>query len=169
MKLRNKKTGEIGELKQWWNRKNRNINGVGVYVSPDKSLNKYNSLAELNEEWEDMPEESVKPYWFINDLDGEPMKCDLKNCGKSNFIEWGRHRKEICNYFETEEEAEKAVEKLKAWKLLKDECAIKFDGIIRDDNAMLKGVKLSYDRHTVTFDRMRECIDALHLLFGGEE
>lgn len=167
MRLRNKKTGEVAEPFGI-----TCINGrTFVQFDDGKGTFKFeaHSLAELNAEWEDVPEESVKPYWFINDLDGEPMKCDLKNCGKSNFIEWGKHRKEIGNYFETEGEAQKAVEKLKAWKLLKDECDIKFDGIIRDDRAMLKGVKLSYDRHNVTFDKDQECINALLLLFGVEE
>ena len=36
-------------------------------------------------------------------------------------------RKAIGNYFETKEEAEKAVEKLKAWKRLKDK-GFRFDG-----------------------------------------
>lgn len=141
MKLKNKKTGEIKE------------------VQPI-TIGGFRSLAELNEEWEDAPEEPKELYWV--NYDGSISHAEE---GTMSFVK----QKQIGNCFETKEEAEKAVEKLKAWKLLKDECDIKFDGIIRDDRAHLKGVKLSYDRHEVTFDRMRECMGALHLLFGGEE
>ena len=112
MKLRSKTTGEIGHLISTnWNETSLIImdkNGV--------QLGKYDSLAKLNAEWEDYeePEESKK-YWFINsggetvsyyEEDEEPE--DTEAC------------KEIGNYFETEEEAEKAVEKLKVVKRLKD-------------------------------------------------
>ena len=111
MKLRNKKTGEIGDLKQWWNRKNRNINGVGVYVSLDKPLKQYNSLAELNEEWEDY--EEPKTVWYID------AQGNIQDWQDAACADW-TNEKSIGNYFETKEEAEKAVEKLKAWKRLKD-------------------------------------------------
>ena len=144
MKLRNKRTGEI------------------IDFSKLNILIEYNSLAELNEEWEDY--EEPKEYWFIDWVPklGVYHTTDL-DCKDDNSL------KQIGNYFNTREEAEKAVEKLKAWKLLKDECDIKFDGIIRDDKEMIKGVKLIYDRHEVTIERMRECMDGFHLLFGGEE
>lgn len=106
--------------------------------------------------------EEPKDYWYIT-WDG-----DVEN-ETDDDTEVDKSCKAIGNYFETKDEAELAVKKLKAWKLLRDECDIKFNGIIRDYKAMIKAVKVSYDRHTVTFDRMRECMDALHLLFGGEE
>ena len=150
MKLRNKKTGEIIET------------GRSFLRMPDSRKTEYGSLEELYEEWEDFHEEP-KEYWFINNYDRIE-----KGKGPDNAF-FVAKLKQIGNYFETKEEAEKAVEKLKAWKLLKDECKIKFDGIIRDKRARLKGVKINYDRHPVTFDRMRECMDALHLLFGDEK
>ena len=160
MKLRNKKTGETVEFRYL----------LSDYIAPlvlttyenDKpEMYKYNSLAELNAEWEDY--EEPKDFYYIQpDGDLHLVQCRVPNYELIKF-------KQIGNYFDTKEEAELAVRKLKAWKLLKDECDIKFDGIIRDDKAMLKGVKLSYDRHQVTLDRMRECMDALQLLFGGEE
>ena len=55
MKLKNKKTGEILELC---------CHRSGDYRE------KYDSLAELNEEWEDAAEEP-KEYWFIGE-DGNP-------------------------------------------------------------------------------------------------
>ena len=94
MKLRNKKTGEI-------------------IILIDHIFDNYNSLAELNEEWEDVPEKP-KEYWFI-DYDGGIIPFNRnKETVTDNLM------KSIGNYFETKEEAEKAVEKLKAWKRLKD-------------------------------------------------
>lgn len=104
----------------------------------------------------------MKEYWFITccgDVDVEP----------DDGTDTNKECKEIGNYFNTREEADQAVKKLKAWKLLKDECKIKFDGIIRDEKAMVRAVYLSYDEHPVTFDRARECNAALYLLFGGKE
>ena len=93
MKLRNKKTGEIVEATDF------NI------------MSDYNSLAELNKEWEDAPEEP-KEYWYI-DIDSGIMFDNVED-------DTVKVMREIGNYFETREEAEKAVEKLKAWKRLKD-------------------------------------------------
>jgi len=155
MKLRNKKTGEIIELLAKPSFVKRNDDFL------QSEINTFNSLAELNAEWEDMPEESVKPYWFINDLDGEPMKCDLKNCGKSNFIEWSKHRKQIGNYFETKEEAEIAVAKLKAWKRLKDK------GLRFYNNKTI----CEYGNVSYGLDYIVSGVDEkdLNLLFGVEE
>ena len=121
----------------------------------------YNNLAELCEKWEDY-EEPVESYWFINDLDGELMKCDLKNCGKSNFTEWSEHRKEIGNYFETKEEAELAVCKLKAFKRLKDKGFTFYDWVW--DYTPIQTLKTTA---SIAFhDGIEEDLD---LLFGGEE
>lgn len=149
MKLRNKKTGEIVEATDF------NI------------ISEYNSLAELNADWEDY-EEPINPYWFINDLDGEPMKCDLKNCGKSNFISWGKLRKQIGNYFETREEAEKAVEKLKALKRLKDK-GFKFIGVRTLGKVIDYDIPAPYNRvgfHDINDKDTKEFYDDLRLLFG---
>lgn len=66
----------------------------------------------MNEEWKDY--EEPKEYYYIADF-GAVREGDV---GK--FVEDEKSRKKIGNYFETKEEAEKAVEKLKAWKRLKD-------------------------------------------------
>ena len=73
-----------------------------------------NSLAELNEEWEDYEDEN---YYFIDpDSSGNDRVIDDTDAGwKADLA-----RKEIGNYFKTKKEAEKAVEKLKVWKRLKD-------------------------------------------------
>lgn len=144
MKLRNKKTGEIIEVNIY------KTDGYG-YRDVFSSVEGEDSLAEFNEEWEDVPEEP-KGYWFIAELcAGLQKKQDTDN-GEDRF------NKEIGNYFETKEEAEKAVEKLKAWKRLKD-----------------KGFRFSYhsflDR-TISYkvpvadEKIGKDLD---LLFGGEE
>ena len=111
MKLENrKKTGVIGEL---------------IY-EPDKEYHFtvatgnawttriYKKLADLYNDWEDY-DEKPKIYWRITDL------------GEVKSIRLDQHHqniekcKEIGNYFETKEEAEKAVEELKALKRLRDE------------------------------------------------
>lgn len=163
MKLRNKKTGEIGNLVLNIN-PNRESYSVlstenGDTVCGNLVKADYNSLAELEREWEDVPEEP-KEHWTIGH-DGAIFKLS----------EWENRKdhEEIGNYFETEEEAEKAVEKLKAWKRMKDKCNFRFTGIEQDERGMLKGVKVSYDRKNVTFSERERVIKDLMLLFGGEE
>lgn len=114
MRLKNKKTGEMGIINYFDNQsiviypidENWNAKGDKKYV--------YHSLAELNEEWEDYKEEPKK-YWYISD-GGEVY-------GFSEYFVDSQieddHR-EIGNLFETKEEAELAVRKLKAWKRLRD-------------------------------------------------
>ena len=137
MKLRNKKTGKVIE---WFD----NTDGILP-----------NSLAELNAEWEDAPEEP-KEYWRI-DCDG------TLSCGKDDFTPFDNSCKSLGNYFETREEAEQAVEKLKAVKRLKDK------------GFRFKNDSLDICRHTINFkvDRQFDMTDEtsrdLHLLFGGEE
>lgn len=96
MKLRNKQTGEIVDynptLERW--------NG------PIKEIKHYVSLAELNAEWCDY--EEPKEHWFI-DYDGGIIPFNRnKETATDNLM------KQIGNYFDTEEEAEKTLEKLKA-------------------------------------------------------
>ena len=113
MKLRNKKTGEIIDTAQVGVMEN--VDG-GRFMFHDAI---YDSLTELTEEWEDYEEPKV--FYYIksngyivkdNDTITKDFADDLESIG---------------NYFETEEEAEKAVEKLKAWKRLKD-AGFKFIG-----------------------------------------
>ena len=109
MKLRNKETGEIRELCVDIERPD---NGIRVYADDGIRYKMYNSLAELCEEWEDY--EEPKEYWHIVSMcAGLQKKKDTDN-GEDSF------NKEIGNCFGSLEEAEKAVEKLKAWKRLQD-------------------------------------------------
>lgn len=132
-------------------------------------VREYDSLAEFNEEWEDAQEEP-KEYWFINDLDGEPMKCELRNCPCQDFYEWSEKRKRIGNYFVTEEEIEKAVEKLKAWKRLEDN-GFRFETFGYDRITVENGRVNIMIKATFNKEYGDDCVKLsdLDLLFGGEE
>lgn len=94
MKLRNKKTGETIDIKD------------ALWESDD-----YPNHYTISDDWEEVPEKPKK-YWFI-DVDGKPIEEDYDS-------QFDRDCRSIGNYFETKEEAGKAVEKLNAWKRLKD-------------------------------------------------
>lgn len=116
MLLKNKKTGEIGNLVLNIN-PNRESYSVlstenGDTVCGNLVLADYDSLSDLNEEWTDYEEQ--KGNWTIDHMN-------------ENYIDDGRYTapdeleryEELGLKFNTEEEAEKAVEKLKAWKRVK--------------------------------------------------
>ena len=152
--LQNKSTGEIGCLVCSFGKTPEKITVV-EYIGGKRGSRVwyYNSLAELNEEWEDYEEPKwLRDYWFID-------SCGGINKQESDIL--GVNRREIGNYFNTKEEAEKAVEKLKAWKRLKDR-GFKFKDFIREDAC---NITIS-----VTCDECwSEIYDDLDLLFGGEE
>ena len=163
MRLKNKKTGEMGNLVLNIN-PNRESYSVlstenGDTVCGNLVLADYDSLAELNAVWEDAPEEP-KEWWYI-DIHG-PHKVTNND---EYYQQVKAASKLIGNYFETEEEAEKTVEKLKAFKRLKD-----------------KGFKFSeWEEGTKNYKVIITGIlpkgllddeqdnDDLGLLFGGEE
>lgn len=143
MKLRNKKTGKIIKL--------------DIHYIAGKN---YESLAEINKDWEDY--EEPKEYWYIN-ASGEVNSF----CEEYEDKEDTEASKQIGNYFEAREEAELAVEKLKAWKRLKDK-GFRFDSYDVADRegddpicgqVYFKGC--NYDKEEIEND--------LYLLFGGEE
>lgn len=157
MKLRNKKTGEIITPNDF------------TFATYDDGIKYghhiYNSLAELNEEWEDY--EEPKEYWYIG------YKNIVRNAERVFHSDYADNditekRREIGNCFETREEAENALEKLKAWKRLRDK-NFKFYG-------WNKGSLLENMPNNITFacDDTRiwawEDIQAdLDLLFSGED
>ena len=153
MKLRNKKTGEIIETCEIFENLHGKIrirkNGTQSYAY------EYNSLAKLNEEWEDYKE--PKEYWYM-DYGGR-----IRTINDAND-EGDAARKEIGNYFETKEEAEKAVEKLKAWKRLKDK-GFRFDRVIDDVHCIRIEGGFHSDKPAWKLDVQPD----LDLLFGGEE
>ena len=168
MKLRNKKTGEIVDMMGTYNE----CTGVGLAIdhhdgSPTSEC--YHSLAELNEEWEDYEEPKDEDYWYIEDLGKVNFSSELldKVAGTPNNI---LIYKILGNYFETKEEAEKAVEKLKAWKRLKN-FGFKFIGkdYRADKNFGSAFFKVGEGKNIRNFYQdNQDFYDDLDLLFGGE-
>lgn len=162
MKLRNKKTGEIGNLVLNIN-PNRESYCVlstenGNTVCGNLVLGDYDSLAELNEEWEDY--EEPKYGYFINAVGGVDVNSYADDKTRDSFA---IRLKQVGNYFETEEEAEKAVEKLMAWKRLKDK-GFKFVG------RSIKDLTITYSFDNYDEPDIPQMNADLDLLFsGGEE
>ena len=157
MKLRNKKTGEIGKLSIGCS----SLSKRNLYVITNK-IYEYVTLASLFEEWEDAPEEP-KEFWFV-DSGGEVEETTyLTENDKASLANFG-------NYFATKEEAEQAVEKIKAWKRLKDK-GFKFNGV----TPMGYFIRFTYDKPRQILDNQQHPEVAqqfnkdLALLFGGEE
>ena len=157
MKLRNKKTGEIVDADF-----NATISGrtniIIIQKGPEQL--EYGSLAELNEEWEDYEE---KTAWFID------SQGDIQEWRDAECDDW-TNEKAIGNYFETKEEAEQAVEKLKAWKRLKENNI----HLIYDEENFESGLPTISIRFGSTYNQHEEIMNEkikkdLDLLFGGEE
>lgn len=152
MKLKNKKTGEIVETAivdhgAEWEIRN-------MYTDEDTQT--YNSLAELNEEWEDY-EGQKEWYWFIEDNGVIQRSCHYEDLHPT----LDKARKDIGNYFETKEEAERAVECLRAWKRLKDKGFRFIEGYLDNNDDFIIKAKLG---HVGLIDQ-----PDVSLLFGGEE
>ena len=148
MKLKNKKTGEIVKI-------------VGLSYHHDRLFyeledengtfkKEINSLAELNEEWEDY--EEPEELWSIDQF-GEPI-----NVTGLSSLQLEKLRR-IGNLFESEEKTERAVEKLKAWEQLKDK-GFKFGRWQFLDGRPGIWVRGNYAPYIV---------DELDILFGGKE
>ena len=115
----------------------------------------YDSLEAVYNDWKDY--EEPKEYWYVS-CDGRTLKAttdedDYNEKHISGHVSIG-------NYFETKEEAEKAVEKLKAWKRLKDK-GFKFADFSRF-NDCVSIIRATFD------ESWSEIYDDLDLLFGGE-
>lgn len=156
MKLRNKKTGEIKEVRMSYREDTAPI-VVSETTCDENGQSQgwpYNSLAELNEEWEDAPEEPKK-YWTID-------------CGLAIDYTWYGKIHDLAAEavglkFDTKEECERAIEKLKALTRLKNK-GFSFrwidmeTGEIKYSFFLKKGQKVT-----------RKDEDDLLLLFGDEE
>ena len=132
MKLRNKRTGEIGNLHYDPEKEYHFI----VSTDDPADMRLYKKLSQLNEKWEDVPEELGK---ILN------IYTDETDMGRIT-IEYNT------------EKAEKAVEKLKAWKRLEDK-GFRFCG---GDDACI-----SYAADIENWS-MQDLQD-FDLLFGGEK
>lgn len=121
----------------------------------------YNSIKEFTDHWEDVPEEPKKHYFISNN--GQIHE-------EGGHDRYRKERQEIGNDFETEEEADKAAEKLKAFTRLKDK-GFSFEGIKEgvmghELKIYARFTKLRRDEiDTAFFDNQKD----LELLFGGEE
>lgn len=145
MKLKNKISGEIKEF----------------CLFDGNELQGGATLESLTKEWEDCEEPGwLKGYWFIDSC-GSIIKEDYYNI-------LGSVRRRIGNCFETEEEAEKAVEKLKALKRLKYK-GFRFNGVEVFSEGLLEidGV-LPALKGADNTERLK-IIDDLYLIFGGEK
>ena len=160
MKLRNKKTGEIGSLKPYGGEDGR----IWVWIdNMSRPEYRYNSLVELNEEWEDY-EGPKHEYYFLRD--GGNIDCHWYQ----KLGEITERRKEVGNYFESKEEAEKAVKKIKAFTKLKDN-GFKFETYNFDRHMITNGranlfIKASFN---AIYDNNGVKLSDLDLLFGGGE
>ena len=132
MRLRNKKTGEIRELPN------------GFFCG--------DNLKKICEEWEDY-EDEPKEYWFINNY-GKIEK--EKGTDDAWFV---IKLKQIGNYFDTREEAEKAVEKLKAVKRLKDK-GFRLNAVV--DTFFCLDIFMRGEPYEAIKDDLK-------IVFGGEE
>lgn len=148
-KLRHKVTGEVINSKEL-------LTDEFITDLFSKDFNYLQSkLEKIQDVWEVYEE---KKFWYIyagHVFEGE---CD-------NAME--RMLKATANYFKTKEEAVKAVEKLKAWKRLKDKKIFiyrdHFDYRSQDGSFNVEfGDKLSNDE-------VNQVNDDLDLLFGDEE
>ena len=144
MKLRNKKTGKIINSDEL-------LTDKFILDLFSRDFDYFNSkLHKINDEWEEY--EAPKTFFTIY-YDG--TISEFKD-GDDDQI---RDMKAIGNYFETKEEAEKAVEKLKAWKRLKDK-GFKLDAVV--DTFFCLDIFMK--------DEPYEAIkDDLKIVFGGEE
>lgn len=152
MKLKNKKTGEIVEVESC----NSTTGTIGLFFVEGRECDRaYSSLAELCEEWEDY--EEPKKWYTINKFNGSVDEIDDDRCS------WTDEEKEsiaeLGLKFETKEEAERAVEKLKAWERLEDN-GFRFKG--------WSGASGS-NNQVIYCDFGKADAELLNLLFGGEE
>lgn len=163
MKLRNKKTDEIHEITEVVPLNDMDKKFV-IYSQTEGHNYAYKNLAELNSEWEDATEEPKK-YYFIDP------------CGEVHSFwedeespEDTEASRQIGNYFLSREEAEQAVEKLKAWKRLKDKGfrpkMWEWEYIYNDNISGELIIKALIDDATDSDGKYTKDLD---LLFGGEE
>lgn len=156
MKLRNKKTGE--RINTIFEACEGNLKVINK-DEPTK-WGEYASLKELNKEWEDY--EEPEDHWHIG-CEGDVF-IDITEEDLQKYSVIG-------NDFTTKEEAERAVEKLKAWKRLKDKgfrFVPEFHRIEEGDdergNIMFIACTMNDDKDFIYGDN-----EDLKLLFGGEE
>lgn len=126
MKLKNKKTGEIATL-------TLSTNGEDMIIMGNDMLAHITKLSELKD-YEDY--EEPKEYWYYD--------TTKNGVEKITHLEDKEKDQAIGNYFETKEEAEKAVEKLKAWKRLRDKGFRFVEGYLDNNDDFIIKAKLGH-------------------------
>lgn len=169
MKLKNKKTGETGYYLHTHRDYKTGVLKVAVLkdgvpfseFKPYEPIYDYDSLAELNEEWCDY--EEPKGYWYIEG-DGDIHHIGTELCDELEI----HTMKQIGNYFDSREEAEKAVEKLKALtKLCKK--GFEFNSVEMFGSGLIRIEASIPINEKTTLQERSNIIDSLYLLFGDEE
>ena len=152
MRIRNKYTGEIATLTLSSNGEDFLIMRIGGLIIHDVKL------ADLKE-WEDYEEPKGK-HWYMTSW-GEVWQYGDDPIHE----EW---RRILGNDFETKEEAERAVEKLKAWKRLKD-AGFRFAGYDYRDRGTINDLEIyaTFPRGDIMEPQQRH--EDLELFFGGKE
>lgn len=158
MRLRNKKTGEIrlAEARE-----------DGLYLYDETTEQWYKYELDLLAKWWGYYKEN-NYYWYIDDI-GMPSIC-------SKHHDKTAKRKAFGNYFESGEEAKRAVEKLKAFKRLSDK-GFRFDGWEDLQAEMGMDDLMFFNRDVINTDNVigfrmddyHDCIKDLNICFGGEE
>lgn len=150
MKLRNKKTGEIAEASI--------LNFELVVRYDDGRVEKYPLLFNYsNFEYYEEPKE----HWAIDQF-GEPINVS----GLSRLQLEKLHR--LGNDFPSENATMKAIEKLKAWKRLKDK-GFRYKDFEETDRGELGDFTIYAHIEPDYSQKYDEFDDDLYLLFGGEE
>lgn len=137
---------------------NRNTGQIFVYgegIIDLKSLGCKNVAEMLEAGWEDYKE--PKEHWCINEF-GTPEMAG----GFNRESIYDKSRKLVGNDFESKEEAEKAVEKLKAWKRLKDTITCIDRASFDDVGTATLFIRYKGKDH-------KKIQKDLDLLFGGED
>ena len=132
---------------------------IEVYCIEKMKHRKYDSIKDFTDHWEDAPEEP-RGCWIINVL-GIVEYTHFRNKDEAEML------REIGNRFETREEAEKAAERLRAWKRLKDK-GFRFDGWTIDDDLKIS-ICTNFEGDNIYSESEKEIRTNLDLLFGGEE
>lgn len=138
MKLRNKKTGEIGDLMGTLTSCPHVGIGIDFHDGNPKAFY-YNSLAELNADWEDYTEPEPEKTELLDELEESAKRADARaDRAFEIIVELKSNIKELGERLKTVEEIT--------------------ERLLREDNEQIIGNVKQYDgmpRHTV-FDRMKQ-------------
>ena len=107
-------------------------------------------------------------YYYIDSAcEGDIDRTEIFDCKHCKRID--DFNKSIGNYFETEKEAEKAVERLRAWKRMKDK-GFRFDVVPAlghcDNEKFDISIIATMPAKWWYNDKV---VDDIHYVFGGEE